>query len=218
MDDKVITSILAYHVTDSNLPSKNITSGFVVTGNGNAISIVKVVSSGSVTINSNAQVVSPDITGTNGVVHIIDSVLMPPPLDVTGIVANTDNLSVLLELLSAANLDDALQADGPFTVFAPTDSAFEKLGQATLDGLKNDEVALANILLYHVTTGYVGSAQLVGGPVVTTLAENGATIRVRENGLILNDVAALEKTDIIATNGVVHLIDTVLIPPMPMDP
>ena len=203
---------------DSNLPSRNITSGFVVTGNGNAIYIEKVVSTGSVKINSNANVVSPDISGTNGVVHIIDSVLMPPPLDVTGIFANTDNLSVLLELLSAANLDEALQADGPFTVFAPTDAAFLKLGQATLDGLKKDDIALANILLYHVTTGYVGSAHLVGGPVVTTLAEDGATIRVRENGQILNDVATFEKTDIIATNGVVHLIDTVLIPPMPLDP
>lgn len=154
---------------------------------------------------------------SNGIIHIIDQVLLPPALDVVGVANNNADFSILVELIIKAGYLDILSGVGPFTVFAPTNAAFLKLGQATIDALKEDLDALTNVLLYHVTSGYLGSGQLVGGPEIVTLAD-GATIRVRSNGLVLNDVARFELTDIIATNGVVHVIDTVLIPPAMSDP
>ena len=111
-----------------------------------------------------------------------------------------------------------LSGDGPFTVFAPTDAAFEKLGQATLDSLLGDIPTLTNILLYHVANGYVGSGNLVGLNSVESLAEEGASIVVSTNGQRLNGNTRFISTDLIATNGVVHVIDTVLIPPNLNDP
>lgn len=219
LDDKALTFVLAYHVTDASLPSDEIESGFFIALNGDGVYIEKFAETGNIVVNSNSDVETGDIIASNGVIHIVDEVLLPPIHDVVGIAVNGEGFSILVELLTAANLVEVLQAPaGPYTVFAPNDEAFMKLGQATLDALKNDIPSLTNILLYHVTTGYVGSGELIGGDDIETLAEGGAVIRVRPSGKILNDNTRFLETDLIATNGAVHVIDSVLIPPALADP
>lgn len=144
-------------------------------------------------------------------------VLLPPTQNVVDI-ARANDFTILIQALEAASLTDVFEGDGPYTVFAPTDAAFNKLGEATITALLDDIRTLANILLYHVTTGYVGSRELVGGDPIETLAEGGAEINVRPNGKVLNENSRFEVTDVIGTNGVVHVIDTVLIPPAMSDP
>jgi transforming growth factor-beta-induced protein len=212
----LITFLLAYHAIDVSLPSSDIDSGFFITGNGNALFVEKMSDTGNVMVNAKALIVSPDIKASNGIIHIIDEFLLPPMFDVTGIAANDENLSILMGLLTSAGLLETLRNPGPFTVFAPTDTAFMKLGQTTIDALKADTNLLKEILLYHVTLGSIGSGQLVGRSEIKT--QSGATIGVSSDGLVLNNIARFEDTNILAKNGVVHLIDTVLIPPALEDP
>lgn len=140
--------------------------------------------------------------------------LIPPTQNIVDTLEADGKFTTLIKALKAADLIDTLSEDGPFTLFAPTDEAFNKLGEATLTAVMSDQALLTDVLLYHVTSGYVGSAELVGGGSIETLSESGAEITVRPDGKMLNGVAKFEVTDIITTNGVVHVIDTVLIPPV----
>ena len=141
--------------------------------------------------------------------------LLPPTQNIVGTLQQSNKFSILLEALNATSLTSVLEGTGPFTLFAPTDAAFMKLGQSTITSLLQDVPALTNVLLYHVTPGFVGTGQLVSGTPIPTLASNGTEITVSRNGqLLLNgNVAFGSKKNIIATNGVVQTIRTVLIPP-----
>jgi len=119
--------------------------------------------------------------------------------------------TTLVAALGAANLVDTIATGGPFTVFAPTDAAFAKLPAGTIDALLADPAALSEILLYHVTPGRVGSGDVVTLSSFNTL--NGSvTVTVRDGAVFLNDNVQVIITDIQATNGVIHVIDTVLLP------
>ena len=123
------------------------------------------------------------------------------------------HFKTLAKALTAAGLIDTLQGAGPFTVFAPTDDAFAKLPAGTLDGLLKDIPKLTAILKYHVLAGKVVAADVVklDGKTATTL--NGAALKVSTTGGVkLNGVVNVTKTDIAASNGVIHVIDTVLLP------
>ena len=123
------------------------------------------------------------------------------------------HFKTLAKALTAAGLVDTLQGTGPFTVFAPTDDAFAKLPAGTLDGLLKDIPKLTAILKYHVLAGKVVAADVVKleGKTATTL--NGAALKVSTTGGVkLNGVVNVTKTDIAASNGVIHVIDTVLLP------
>ena len=123
------------------------------------------------------------------------------------------HFKTLAKALTAAGLVDTLQGAGPFTVFAPTDDAFAKLPAGTLDGLLKDIPKLTAILKYHVLAGKVVAADVVKleGKTATTL--NGAALKVSTTGGVkLNGVVNVTKTDIAASNGVIHVIDTVLLP------
>jgi uncharacterized surface protein with fasciclin (FAS1) repeats len=103
-------------------------------------------------------------------------------------------------------------------VFAPTDAAFANLGEKTVDALFNDVTTLTNLLMYHVTTGFVGSGDLARVQSIETQAEGGAKITVKmSDGVLLNGNTRLKVPNVVATNGVVHLIDKVLIPPAMSD-
>jgi transforming growth factor-beta-induced protein len=195
--------------------SADIESGFVIALNGDGIYIE--ASDSGVVLNSGSNVVTTDIVGSNGVIHIVNEVLLPPVEDITEIAAS-NGFDILVDLLTTASLVDVLAGDGPFTVFAPTDAAFMALGENTIAALKKDIPLLTNVLLYHVTTGYVGSGELPGVGSIETLEKGGATITVKPDGTALNGNTKFELTDIIATNGVVHVIDKVLIPPSLNDP
>ncbi len=120
----------------------------------------------------------------------------------------------LAKALTAADLIDTLKGAGPFTVFAPTDDAFAKLPVGTVDSLLKDIPKLTAILKYHVLAGKVTAADVMklDGKTVTTL--NGAHLNISTtSGVKLNGLVNVSKTDIAASNGLIHCVDTVLIPP-----
>jgi uncharacterized surface protein with fasciclin (FAS1) repeats len=139
--------------------------------------------------------------------------LMYPDQDIIENISRADNLSILVQAVTAADLVDTLKGDGPFTVFGPTNDAFGKLDQALVaDLLKPENKAdLQNILTYHVVSGRYAISDLSNGQVLTTV--QGTTLEVRKEGnrTIINN-AVIETPDVFQSNGVAHVIDTVLIP------
>ncbi len=124
--------------------------------------------------------------------------------------AGQAGFTTLTAAISAAGLSETLNTDGPFTVFAPTDEAFAKLPAGTLESLLNDKDALTRVLLYHVTNGSVYAADVMDLRAAKTL--NGEKVAISlDNGVQVNDANVI-KTDVQASNGVIHVIDTVLIP------
>ena len=119
----------------------------------------------------------------------------------------------LLEAATAAGLVETLQGEGPFTVFAPTDEAFAALPAGTLEGLLKDPEALKQILLYHVVSGKVTADQVVGLTTADSVAGPAIKIAVKDGKVMLNDSATVVTTDVEASNGIIHVIDQVILPP-----
>lgn len=135
----------------------------------------------------------------------------PAPVTLTDTVARTPQLSTLTKLISDAGLTDTLRGPGPFTVFAPTDEAFKQVPAKTLAELAANKQMLAAVLTYHVVPGKVLSADVKNGPVKTV---NGAEVTLAKAGTFVTvEDAVVGPADIVATNGVVHLVDRVMIPP-----
>ena len=119
----------------------------------------------------------------------------------------------LLKAATTAGLVDTLKGAGPYTVFAPTDAAFAKLPAGTLEGLLADPAKLKGILLYHVVAGKVTAAQVTGLTSAKSVEGSTITIAVKDGKVVLNGSATVTATDIMASNGVIHVIDTVILPP-----
>jgi uncharacterized surface protein with fasciclin (FAS1) repeats len=132
----------------------------------------------------------------------------------TAVAAGTFN--TLARALTAAGLIETLKGPGPFTVFAPTDAAFAKIPAATLNALLADRAKLIAVLTYHVVPGAVMASQVVGLSDATTVQGGKVGIRVVNGKVMLNGNSTVTATDIKAKNGVIHVIDTVLMPPTPM--
>lgn len=131
--------------------------------------------------------------------------------DIVKTAIKAGNFKTLVTALKAADLVKTLKGKGPFTVFAPTDEAFAKIPKADLDALLADKAKLTAVLTYHVVAGKVMAKDVKAGEVPTV---NGKNIKVvTEGGVMVND-AKVTATDIAASNGVIHVIDTVLMPPM----
>jgi uncharacterized surface protein with fasciclin (FAS1) repeats len=129
---------------------------------------------------------------------------------IVDIAVSNPQFSTLVSALQAADLVDTLSGPGPFTVFAPTDAAFAKLPAGTLESLLDDKAKLTSILTYHVVPGCVMAADVIKLTEAATV--QGGKIKINaNNGVIVND-AKVTSTDIKASNGVIHIIDTVLIP------
>lgn len=141
--------------------------------------------------------------------------MMEPPSTIAGIVASDANFSTLKAALAAAGLTETLNGTGPYTVFAPTNAAFAKLPPGTVDNLLKPEnkAQLTAILLFHVVSGKVPAADVVTLTSAKTL--NGASVSIAVSGgtVTLNGNSTVTKTDVPASNGVIHVIDTVLLPP-----
>ncbi len=133
---------------------------------------------------------------------------------IVGIAVGADNFKTLVAALKAADLVEALDGKGPFTVFAPTDAAFEKLGKETIEAVLKDKEKLTSILKYHVVSGKVMAADAIklDGKDAKTLSGKTFKIEVVDGGVVLNGKVKVIKTDIKASNGVIHVIDTVLLP------
>lgn len=128
-------------------------------------------------------------------------------------VAISNDFTTLVAAVQAAGLVETLQGEGPFTVFAPTDEAFAALPEGTLDSLLADPAALAEILTYHVVSGKVLAADVVGLDSATTVQGDDISIEVVDGGVVLNGSSNVIATDVEASNGVVHVIDSVILPP-----
>ena len=132
--------------------------------------------------------------------------------DIVDIAVGNSDFSTLVTALKAADLVDALKGEGPFTVFAPTNEAFAKLPKGALDNLLKDKEALKQVLLYHVVSGKVTSADVVKVDKANTLSGKDVKVTVSDSGVMINS-SKETVVDIMATNGVIHVIDTVLLPP-----
>jgi len=133
--------------------------------------------------------------------------------DIVEVATEAGSFKTLLTAAAAAGLVETLQGDGPFTVFAPTDAAFAALPAGTLDGLLKDPAALKKILLYHVVSGSVTSDQVVGLTSATSVEGSPIAISVKDGTVYLNDSAKVVTPDVMASNGVIHVIDQVILPP-----
>ena len=213
-----LADILTYHVVAGAVKSTDLTDGMMAQAlNGDNLSFT--VNSDGVMVN-NANVISPDVMASNGVVHVIDAVLIPPqdPVepedpDITEVAAGTGVHTALLAALAKADLVTNLQTDGPFTVFAPTDEAFTDAGIDLDSYVTEEEIGvLTDILLYHVVSGAVESSYLTDGMVVSALNEDDLSFTVNSDGVMVNR-ANVTTADVMASNGVIHIIDKVLIPP-----
>ena len=132
--------------------------------------------------------------------------------DIVDTAISAGQFKTLVKLVQEAELVDALRGEGPFTVFAPTDEAFAKLPKSRVDALLKDKQALRQVLLYHVVQGKVMSSDVVKIRSAKTLQGQDIRIRVRNNTVRIND-AKVVKADIVCTNGVIHVIDKVILPP-----
>ncbi len=207
---ELLANILTYHVTDGNVLSTDLEDGFVTMLNGSN-ALVTINESG-VFINQ-AQVIIADLFADNGVVHVIDAVITPPPATVVDIIVASPVHTTLAAAVGAAELVETLQGDGPFTVFAPTDEAFNALPEGTVETLLEDPSGLlTDILLYHVVGAAALSTDLSNGQVIETLNGESVTVTIDENGIFINDAEVII-FDLFADNGVVHVIDMVLLPP-----
>ena len=184
---------------------------------GSAVNIS--VKDGNVFLNENVQVIITDIVTTNGVIHVIDTVLLPPAklADIVDTAVADGRFTTLVAAVTAAGLVDTLKGEGPFTVFAPTDDVFAKLPAGTVENLLKPEnlETLKNVLLYHVVSGKVMAADVVtldGKMADTAFAGKSIAISVKDGKVYLNKTVQVIITDIETTNGVIHVIDTVLMP------
>lgn len=134
----------------------------------------------------------------------------PAPLNIVATAVAAGDFSTLVTAVQVAGLESTLATDGPFTLFAPTDAAFDALPAGTVDALLQDPDRLADILLYHVVAGEVLAADVVNLTSATTLQGGSITIDATD-GVQINGADVIQ-TDIIAANGVIHVIDAVLIP------
>ena len=137
---------------------------------------------------------------------------MDEMLDIVDTAVGAGSFTTLATALTAAGLVDTLKGDGPFTVFAPTDEAFAALPEGTLETLLADIPALTDILLYHVVSGDVRAETVVGLESATTVQGSDISIAIVDGGVVLNGVTNVTATDIEASNGVIHVIDSVLLP------
>ena len=153
---------------------------------------------------ADAKVTTADVEASNGVIHVIDKIILPPQDDIVATAIAAGTFKSLAGALTSAGLVETLQGPGPFTVFAPTDDAFAKLAAVpTGDALKN-------VLLYHVVSGAVGSGDLTAGMVPTLL--DGKSVSVDLKGGVKINTSKVTAANIIAKNGVIHIVDTVLVP------
>jgi len=209
---KALIGVLTYHVVKGKVPAAKVVK---VTGaktlNGQQVDVK--VADGGVSID-NAKVLKTDIACSNGIIHVIDSVILPASDPIPAVADKAGMFKTLLAAAKAGGLVEALSSAGPLTVFAPTDDAFAKLPAGTVEALLKPENKgkLAAILKYHVVAGRVYSSDALAAGTAKTLEGNSIKIAVEGKAAKVND-ATLIKTDIDASNGVIHVIDSVILPP-----
>lgn len=210
-NEAVLTKILTYHVVPGIVRADDLSDGQsleTVAG----IQLPVAIAGSEVTVGG-VPVSQPNVEAANGVVHLIGGVILQH-LDIVERAVIAPQLTTLVTALAEAELVTALGApNGPFTVFTPTDAAFDALPDGTLESLLADEAALTEVLTYHVVSGDVTSGDLSDGGTATTLEGSAVTFAVPATGAPSVNDATIGPADIAVSNGVIHIIDEVLLPP-----
>jgi uncharacterized surface protein with fasciclin (FAS1) repeats len=226
----LIKSVLQYHVLTTRVLAAGIPFGKPITTAGGGVFKIDTGNPPTITDGRNrtAKITATDIAASNGVVHLIDKVILPADKNIVQTVqalaaANPAQFTVLLEAVTAAGLATALSGAGPLTVFAPTDAAFTSLLVDDLKITKAELLAntalLTAVLRYHVVASRVFKADVPVGTAITTLqtaVQPGATFTVNAQLKITDArarIAGIAATDTLTTNGVIHVLDKVLLPP-----
>ena len=228
-----LRDILLYHVAEGAVPAETVVtleSATTLQGEPVAIEVID----GEVVLNDSARVIITDIEASNGIIHVIDAVILPPSMSeaaaeaggemaeeemmdaksIAEIAAADGRFTTLLAALDAAGLAETFAGEGAFTVFAPTDDAFAALPEGAVESLLADpQGALTDVLTYHVVNGVVPAETVVGLDSATTLLGEDISIMVVDDEVILNELNKVIATDIEASNGMIHVIDGVLLPP-----
>jgi len=218
-DKALLTAVLTYHVVPANVPRAAVPLGKAITTVQGGI--FKVDANGSALVitdgrNRTASITATDVTASNGVIHVIDKVILPANSTVVQTAIALPQFSILVEAVTAAGLGDTLSGAGPFTVFAPTNDAFAallaELG-VTKAQLLADKALLTKVLTYHVVSGQVLKADVPVNTAITTV--QGQTFTVSP-ALAITDqnarAANIVATDVLASNGVIHVLDRVILP------
>lgn len=219
-----LVDILTYHVVPGKVTAADVVNlDEADTVLGQPVSIR--TDMGKVYIND-AEVLITDIEASNGVIHVIDSVILPEAaegeaaaagaemMDIVNTAVADGRFTTLAAALEAAGLVETLKGEGPFTVFAPTDDAFAALPAGTLDSLllPENKDQLTSILTYHVVAGKVMAADVVELTEAETVQGSPVQVRVEDGKVFINDAEVII-TDIETSNGVIHVIDSVILPP-----
>ncbi len=208
---QVLRDVLTYHVVPRRLTASHVVQRrWIQTLQGSSLRVR--VNSGGVFLNGSAKVTRTDAMATNGVAHVVDHVLIPRRhRDVVGVLSTDPRFSTLVSLVQKAGLSEAL-ASSTVTVFAPTNDAFKKLPPATLAAVGNDPALLKRVLLYHVLNGKLSARKAAALGHAVTLSGDSVSIRRRSHGRVtVNGVHVIEP-NVRAVNGVVHVINRVLVP------
>jgi uncharacterized surface protein with fasciclin (FAS1) repeats len=225
-DTEALQKVLLYHViVGAAVTSDQVAPGEVEMGDG---SLATLSAEGDALFIDDAQIVATDIEASNGVIHVIDAVILPADLvlgaeegmeeeaagTIVDVAVEAGSFETLVAAVTAADLVETLSGEGPFTVFAPTDEAFAALPEGLLDALllpENKDI-LTQILLYHVVAGAAVTSDMVEPGEVTMADESVATLSAEGDALFIND-AEIVTVDVMASNGVIHVIDAVIVPP-----
>ncbi len=216
---ELLTAVLTYHVLPSSVPKASVPLGKAIgTVQGGIFKIDSVGADLIVTDGRNrtSKITATDLGASNGVMHTIDKVILPADKNIVQTAQGIPDFSILVEAVVAAELVEALSAAGPLTVFAPTNAAFaallEELG-VSKEALLANKPLLTAVLTYHVLDGRVLKADVPVGPAIETL--QGETFTVDATLTITDQrgrTAGIDTTDVLASNGVIHVIDKVILP------
>lgn len=206
-DNALLTTVLTYHVLAGKYNLDQLPEGPIETVAGVELTVTK--ADGVTYIDGNAVTVQ-NVQATNGVIHVMSNVLVPPLGDIVDVATTLPGFETLAGLVTQANLIDTLKGEGPFTVFAPTDDAFAALDAATLAAVQADPDLLATVLTYHVVAGKLTTDMLVPGSLMTVAGVELEVTKV--DGVTYVDGIPIVVQNVQATNGVVHVLSAVLVP------
>jgi len=209
-----LAKVLTYHVAPGRLDAAHVVGrDFVATVQGQELYVQ--ADEDGVRIDG-ARVVTTDIEASNGIIHVIDTVILPRK-DIVDTAAEAGKFGTLVQAVRAAGLVETLRGDGPFTVFAPVDDAFAAIPSEKLEALLADEEALGSVLTYHVVPSRILAADVQPGHeaktiVVKTVQGGELRIEIQEDGSIRVNDANVVMRDVLTSNGVIHVVDRVLVP------
>ena len=211
---ELLKTVLLHHVVEGTITPEQLVAGELTTVAGDTLTVTEM--DGMYYVDGNMIAMNEDgsigVEATNGYVYLMNDVLVPAIGDIIDVATTLPGFETLAGLVTQADLIDTLKSEGPFTVFAPADPAFEALPPAIVDAVAGDPTILSTVLTYHVIAGKYNLDQLPVGPIMTVA---GVELTVtKANGVTYIDGNAVALQNVQATNGVIHVMGNVLVPPL----